>query len=134
MTTRVDEQTVLYCMHNTPVLLVPMLVAVALRDVSRRWGLASETAASYASLQWCAHRATTTTGEQFGERAIGPSGLPATLTVTEDGGWQIDDNAVEKHEEWGKQSLVRLFSEANSEWEFFGSFRVPSTFRSEGLV
>ena len=106
VTIRVDEQTVLYCMHNTPVLLVPMLVAVALRDVSRRWGLASETAASYASLQWCAHRATTTTGEQFGERAIGPAGLPATLTVTEDGGWQIDDSAVEKHDEWTVEPRV----------------------------
>ena len=90
----------MYCLGEVRVLAVPMQVAVALRDVARRHGIASETAASYASLQWCAKRVPTVTAVAFGTHAMGPEGLPAKLVASPQGGWLIDDSSLVIHDSW----------------------------------
>ena len=106
VTVREDRDTVVYCLGEVWVLAVPVRLALTLRDMARQCGLASETAASYASLQWCATRLRSTTGETFGARAMGPVGLPARVVATVDGGWYIDDSATVKLDQWVAASTV----------------------------
>ena len=74
-------------------------------DAARQHGLASETAASYASLQWCAAKLRCTSGETFGARAMGPVGLPARVVVV-DGSWHIEDGGIVKSDQWSAASTV----------------------------
>ena len=133
LTDGTDNGLVVVCFGKQRVLLLPLSLALAIRDKCVEFGMRSETAVAYAVIHWCAQQFPTSSGQPFGSVEHSRADLPAHVMSkhgSASGKWEIGYSTNKSRIDTTSTIIPAVFPSHPSEAP--GSMLVSDTTTSSG--